>query len=155
MACLRLNRTSLLLSKVADPGELECLSLQGFDHEHEPDEKNGKDKHYRNQHHQKGPERGNDKQDKAHKLERDSEEDTDSPEQQALQRMKTYKPIFIVRIEEQEDDGWNEGDISQRPRNFFRQSSDLALSPASDFHGASAARTKGSSVGHLRGAMWA
>ncbi len=101
MACLRLNRTSLLLSKVADPGELECLSLQGFDHEHEPDQKNGKHKYYRNQHHQKGSESGNDKQDKAHKLEHNSEDDTDGPEQQALQRMKTYKPILIVRLEKQ------------------------------------------------------
>src|SRR5580765_433973 len=74
-------------------------------------------------------------------------------QKQTLQRMKPYKAVLVVRIQHQENNCGNEGEVGKRSCNVFSQRTNLAAGRLLDLHGAPASWTESRRLRHLSSAM--
>ena len=143
----------LLSGEIAEPWELKHLSLKRLDHQNQPDHNSGKAYHHRDQQYQQGAKDRDNEEDNAGEFESDRRQNFRAAQQEGLDGVEAHKTVFFIRLDEQEDNRRDEGDICQHARNVFGKNTDGAMRARFGLPGAAASGTEPSGIGHLGGTV--
>lgn len=149
----KLSVPGLMSGNVAEQREFEHFSLEGFDHQNQPDHDHGERYYRRDQQHDEWPEDGDDEQNNAGQFERDGEQNGRGSQQKALDGMEAHEAVLVIRLDKQEKDGRDESEISERPDNIFGKSANLAVGARFRLEGKATTRAESGGRGHLRCAV--
>ena len=117
----------VLTGKIPEHWQFEHDALRGFDHQNQPDDDRGKADHHGDQQDQQRSEYRDYEKNDAGELKRDRDQNFRAAEHEALDGMEAQEAIALVRLEEQEDDRWDEGEIGECARDIFRKNADRAV----------------------------
>jgi hypothetical protein len=143
----RVGGSRLLFSKLAQEWELEHLALQSLYDEHNPDHEKSQAHYHRQQPDEQMAEDGNKEQREAGDAKDCSKHYGSKTHSDGLERMKAHKAVVFVRLDKNKYNG-GQYEIGQGSSEGFWQYSDHAVRARYRTHGAAAAGTKGSVIGH-------
>ncbi len=97
----------------------------------------------------------NDEQDDGDNFQESNHDKSRGPHQNALEGMKTDKPVLLIGIVKQKQERGDKGEVGKRAGDAFAEHADFTVRSLRSSHGAAATRAEDSLVGHLSGALWA